>query len=330
MEQAHDGALADVSAASTTMMDVPGRRRGAFWLKVLLTAAVLAVILLNVDWVEAAARLAKANFWLLAAAFATLAVSIVLAACRWSLIAGLHGVRLSRGAAVRLTLAAQFFGQVLPSTIGADVVRSWLATRLDLPAFPVVASVIVDRLCGLVGLALLILVGLPRLLTLAGVKNGLLVAMAALLVAVGMAGAVMLLLLFGRIRLSGLAARIRDTLVGSARAIASTKGMGAVAASVVIQALAVLSVLLIAWSVDLPLGLVDGFATVPAAMLIAFIPVTVNGWGLREGAMITAMGLVGISSADALVVSVLFGAALLLAALPGSIAWLSLKHARLG
>src|SRR3546814_15130236 len=120
-------------------------------------------------WMGGVTRLAMANCCLLAAAFATRIMSIGLAACRCSLIAGLHGVKLSRAAAVGLALAAQFFGQVLPSTIGANAVRSWLATRLDLPAFPVVASVIVDRLCGLVGLALLILVGLPRLLTLSGV-----------------------------------------------------------------------------------------------------------------------------------------------------------------
>ena len=61
-----------------------------------------------------------------------------------------------------------------------SVIRGAAVPRLDLPAFPVVASVIVDRLCGLVGLALLILVGLPRLLTLSGVENGLFVAMAAI------------------------------------------------------------------------------------------------------------------------------------------------------
>jgi hypothetical protein len=326
LEQARDTALANGIAASTTIVDAASRpRRRAFWLKLLLTLAILVGILINVDWNDGRERLARADVWLLAAAFATLLLSIVLVSLRWSVIAGLHGMKLLPGTAVRVTLAAQFFGQILPSTLGADAVRSWLATRLGLPVFAVVASVIVDRICGLVGLALLILIGLPRLLALSGVESGMFVAVAALLVMAAAAGATMLLLLLMRIRLHGLAGRIRDTLEVSARAIASTKGMWAVASSIIIQAFVVLSVVLIAWSVDLPLGLADAIATVPAAMLVAVIPITINGWGLREGAMITAMGLVGVSPADALVVSVLFGTALLLAALPGSIAWLSLK-----
>jgi len=308
------------------MAEPVGRsKRWALWLKVLLTVAVFAVIFANVDWMEVGGRLEKANITVLFAAFFLLSGSIVLASLRWSIVARQHGVALSFRLGVSVTFAAHFFGQVLPSTVGADAVRSWLAMRRGLAAFPVVASVIVDRICGLVGLALLIIVGLPRLLTLSGIENSLVVAMVAVLFATGVAGAVGLLLLVRRIHLRGLAGRIQELLVGSAQALASIKGLCAVALSVVIQALVVSSVILIAWSVDLPLSLLDGLATVPAAMLIAFIPITVNGWGLREGAMITAMGLTGISSADALVVSVLFGVLLLIASLPGALAYFSLK-----
>lgn len=286
---------------------------------------MLVAILLNVDWLEAGERLSSASAWLLAAALATLSLSLVVAAFRWSLIARQHQMTLQPSRAVRLTLAAQFLGQALPSTVGVDAVRSWLAMRLGLPVLGVVASVIVDRLCGLVGLSILILVGLPRLLTLTGVESNVLVALAAVLVIAAAAGGVPLFLLMGRTRLRGSMERVRSTLVASAQAMTSTNGMWAIAWSVIIQVLVVLSVVLIAWSVELPLDLIDGFATVPAAMLVAVIPITINGWGLREGAMITAMGLAGISPAEAVVVSVLFGVILFLAALPGALAWLSFR-----
>jgi uncharacterized membrane protein YbhN (UPF0104 family) len=294
----------------------------------LLTVAVLGVILLNVDWTAALARLARTNLWMISLALAVLMASMVLAALRWSLVAGLHGLKLPPGAAIRISFAAQFLGQVLPSTIGADAVRCWLATRQSLPVFAVVASVVVDRLCGLIGLALLILISAPRLLSLAGLEKGAAVALVALLVVGGVVGTAILLGLLGSLRLRGPLARLLEVVAGSARTMASARGLGALAMSAVIQLMIVLSVLLIAWSVGLTLAIADGIAIVPPAILIAVIPVTVNGWGLREGAMITAMGLVGISPADALVISVLFGVALLVTALPGSIAWLSLRHAR--
>jgi hypothetical protein len=147
------------------------------------------------------------------------------------------------------------------------------------------------------------------------------------LVVAGVVGTAVLLALLDRVRLSGVLARFLYVIVRSGRTIASIRGLVAMAMSALIQLMIVLSVLLIAWSVGLSLAVVDGIAVVPPAILIAVIPITVNGWGLREGAMITAMGLAGVSPADALVVSVLFGVALLMAALPGAIAWLALKHA---
>lgn len=314
-------------AVEPSAIKKPAGRSGhlGLLLKVLLTIGVFAVILAIVDWSEIGKRLEKANIAALFAAVLTLVASIMLASLRWSVVAGQHGVALPFRSSLNITFAAQFFGQVLPSTVGADSVRSWLAVRQGLSVVPVVASVIVDRICGLVGLALLILFGLPQLLNLSGVENSLVVALIALLFATGVGGSVALLLLARKFRLRGVVGRIQELLVGSAQALASPKGLGAVGLSVLVQALVVLSVVLIASSVDLPLGLIDGLATVPAAMLIAFIPITVNGWGLREGAMITAMGLTGISSADALVVSVLFGVSLLVASLPGALAYFSLK-----
>lgn len=302
------------------------RRR--FLLKVALTVVVFGAIFASVDWAEIGERLESASLIALFSAVLVLIASIMLASLRWSMVAEQHGMALSLWPGLSITFAAHFFGQVLPSTVGADAVRSWLAVRQGLAASRVVASVVVDRVCGLLGLALLILFGLPQLLNLSGVQNSLVVALMALLLAAGVGGSVALLLLARRFRLRGVMGRIQELFVGSAQALASMKGLGAVGLSVVVQVLVVLSVVLIAWSVNLPFGLIDGLATVPVAMLIAFIPITVNGWGLREGAMITAMGLTGVSSADALVVSVLFGVSLLVASLPGAITYFSLRHSR--
>jgi len=61
---------------------------------------------------------------------------------------------------------------------------------------------------------------------------------------------------------------------------------------------------------------------VPPVMLIASVPISIAGWGLRESAMVAAFGFVGVAEGDAFVLSILFGLANIVASLPGGLIWL--------
>lgn len=56
---------------------------------------------------------------------------------------------------------------------------------------------------------------------------------------------------------------------------------------------------------------------VPVIFLIALIPISFAGWGVREAAAVWMFGMVGISSENAVAISVCFGLLLVLAGLPG-------------
>jgi len=49
------------------------------------------------------------------------------------------------------------------------------------------------------------------------------------------------------------------------------------------------------------------------------VPISVGGWGVREGAMVTALGLVNIAPSVALAVSIQFGLIMLVVGLPGGV-----------
>lgn len=51
------------------------------------------------------------------------------------------------------------------------------------------------------------------------------------------------------------------------------------------------------------------------------IPISIAGWGVREGAMVVGLGLVGVSSSTALSVSLLFGGVLVVVGLLGGLIW---------
>jgi len=94
-------------------------------------------------------------------ALALLAAQQLLTSIRWLVIVQQCNAELSLLRAFRLNLIAAFFNQVLPSTVGGDAVRIWLFAGGGVGWALATHSVLLDRFIGVLGLALLVLVGLP-------------------------------------------------------------------------------------------------------------------------------------------------------------------------
>ena len=60
---------------------------------------------------------------------------------------------------------------------------------------------------------------------------------------------------------------------------------------------------------------------VPAVMEIAMLPISIAGWGVREGASIVAFGTLGLPPHNALGASVAFGLIVAAVSLIGGILW---------
>jgi hypothetical protein len=60
----------------------------------------------------------------------------------------------------------------------------------------------------------------------------------------------------------------------------------------------------------------------PPVMLLVALPVSAGGWGVREGAMVAALALVGVGREPALLLSIELGLLWTLVALPGGAIWL--------
>ena len=108
------------------------------------------------------------------------------------------------------------------------------------------------------------------------------------------------------------------------RVFALREGFVAIFASALaVHLLAVLTVWLLARAIAADIPILYCLIFVPPVILISMIPISIAGWGLREGAMVVAFGFVGVPEADALVVSLLFGLTLVCIGLPGGLLWLS-------
>ena len=60
----------------------------------------------------------------------------------------------------------------------------------------------------------------------------------------------------------------------------------------------------------------------PPVLLIATVPVSIAGWGVRESSMIVAFAYAGLVQSDGLTLSILFGAASFIVGVVGGIIWI--------
>ena len=59
----------------------------------------------------------------------------------------------------------------------------------------------------------------------------------------------------------------------------------------------------------------------PFVLIFSMIPISIAGWGVREGTMVVAFGILGNSPDIALATSIAFGIVMILVSLPGGVIW---------
>ena len=260
--------------------------------------------------------------------FAVLLVmlQIPLVAMRWreilDALAALNR-RMTNTSIVAITAIGLFFSQMLPSITG-DGMRAWLIVRRGCNWPRAVTSVAIDR--G-VGVALLIALGFGILLlpsglsALGGYRDLVLTTYGALL----LAGLAVLILLPRFIPLLEHLQYLHWLLQFAARARAVVVGRKAP----VIWGLACLIhtlTIIIIWSIGRAQGLLlplpEAAVLFVVVLGVALVPISINGWGLRELAVVALLGRHGVAPEQALLFSVCFGLVLAFGSLPGAPAWL--------
>ena len=89
----------------------------------------------------------------------------------------------------------------------------------------------------------------------------------------------------------------------------------AFALSLVVHVLSVAVAWCAAQSVDAPFPFWHALLLLPPVLLIASVPISIAGWGVRESALVLAFSYAGLPRSDGLIISVLFGVVILVAGL---------------
>ncbi len=227
--------------------------------------------------------------------------------------------------AFRYGFIAAFFNQTLPSTVGGDAVRVWLLGRDHGSWRTATYSVLIDRLVGVLVLALLVIVCLPWSFALISDVTG---RVALLVVGFGSVGACLTFVAFGFLHWHWLEGwwltRQLMTAASTARRVFSSPS-GAVLIigySLLNHFMSVTAAWCLAKSVAAPLDWSQALLLVLPVLLIASIPLSIAGWGTRETAMVLAFSYAGLPESDGLIVSVLLGLTTFVAGLVGGLIWI--------
>jgi uncharacterized protein (TIRG00374 family) len=304
-------------------------------IKVVLAAAILAIIAYKLDFREILHTLLSINPYAVIAAIVIALTQPLFAAARLSAVVALYARQLPFGNSLRTTFEGMFFGQTFVSFLGGDALRIWRIRGYDLPLREAVSVVAFDRLLGIIVNHIVMLASLPWLLM--HITNHLVrVGLIGLAVAGigGIVAAILLAVVPGRL---GLFRRLPEA-VRSHRIVQSllyTSSIGRhllqpnrelVGASlmsllIALSNSAIFFVLLTGWGVELPLAIACAMI-VPAVLEIAMLPISVAGWGIREGTTIVAFGALGVSADIAFNSSVVFALVTLAVSLIGGALWL--------
>lgn len=262
--------------------------------------------------------------WLLLA-IVLLAIQLLPLSARWRQIAIACGTDLGFAGTLQINFIAAFFNQVLPSTIGGDGVRIWFAARRGAGWVNATYSVLLDRIFGVFVLALLVAACLPWTLQL--IREP--VARAVLLVlALGAIAAPLTVMLasthfhrwFRRWMITRHVAAAAEAAASVCRSFWSAAVV--LGCSIMIHLLTISAAWCCAKAVAAPVGFAHVLFLMPPVLLIATVPISIAGWGVRESSMIAAFAYAGLAESDGLTLSILFGAVSFIIGLVGGLIWI--------
>jgi len=270
------------------------------------------------------------NPWALVAALACVGALIPLLVVRWGTILAGLGRRCRFTALFPISMMSAFFGQTLPSTTGGDVMRVWLAYRAGLSGRMAFSSTLIDRIIGVLVNLLFVTAGLPWLARLVSsdiIWRVILATLALAYLAIVVAMVLDFLPLpLRRLKpvaaIVSLASDLRLVLLKPRTAIAP------LAYSVINQIGTIVVVFILAKGIGVGVSIWQLALIVPLSTLVQAVPISIAGWGIRENFYVLAFGQIGVPSPDALALSVLYGAVVLVTSLPGGLIWLARRHAK--
>ncbi|EPX77081.1 lysylphosphatidylglycerol synthase transmembrane domain-containing protein [Litoreibacter arenae] len=273
-------------------------------LKLAVSLTVLAALIWWADAKSVAEKLRGADLSWLGVALISLTAITVLMARRWQIVAQALRIELPFSRAMSEYYLAQLTNLVLPGGVVGDVGRAYRA-RQQGDLVRAAQSVAAERLIGQISMLLVMAVGFTfALLAPGGIAWPEMAWLGVLAFVVVAAGAMVLVR-----RQSSTARYVRLilNLLKKPRLVGYT---------LMIAGLLIFSFYACARATGTVIPVNDAFTLVPLILSSMLIPLSIGGWGWREGAAAGLFPLIGASASAGIATGIAYGAMMMLAALP--------------
>ncbi len=296
-------------------------------LKIMVSGGLIWFLLGSIDLGSARDRIMDASPTLIIGAMALLLIQMGFGGARWYAVVRAVHTPIPWLELTRLFYIGVFFSQALPSSVGGDPIRMYMAYKDGLPLPKSINSVMLERAVAVIALVLIVAAVQPMFLPKLAPQAHMWTVSAIGMLAVGAVAGLAFLMTLDR--LPERYARFKIVrglahLAGDTRRLFLSPGhaLHAITWGVVAQVNMSTCVYVLALGLDLDISWTDCLVLMPPVMLVTTIPISIAGWGVREGAMAWAFGLVGVSVEGATVLSLTLGVVAILISVPAGILWL--------
>lgn len=280
-----------------------GRATGGWGVRLKLAAslALLTFVLLQADLEAVLHSLLNVRPAWLVLGVGLQFIGPALIALRWQGLLSAQGIRPGWLYLYESTLVAGFFRQFLPSIVGGDVIRGYDACRAGARVGQSAMILLLDRLFGLLALAILAAVAV---LASQEVTSHFPQLRVWVFVAMAVTGGLLAVLLT-----SGGDRRLPFSVPEKLKKIGAALRLSRTSPASVLRALGLslllqVNVVTFYWVISKALGLevsyLSFYAIAPIAILVMMLPISINGIGVREGIFAFLLGLWSVKTSDAI------------------------------
>ena len=295
----------------------------AVLLKVIVSLGLITFLINQVDFKGIVNILKNVDITMIVYALILLTIQVFIATTRWQFVLKCQKIMLDYKNTLQILWSGLFFNQAMPSSVGGDVIRGYYLKKQGMTLGRATLGVLMDRLFGMVGLVFLVLASLPLLFELVDdsiARSGV------LFIALGISLA--LLFIFFTDKLPGNFSHLRVirgfySLSQEGRHCISNNynGLIIIIISILIHLISVVTVMTMAIGLGINVEWSGFLVIIPLVTLMMVVPISIAGWGVREGVMVVGFGYLGVASEAALALSILYGLLMLVVALPGGVVW---------
>ena len=292
----------------------------AFATRIGLGLAIVGFLLWHYDARPALRSLARERPLFFAAAVALYVVGQLLCAWRWQLLAAIIKLRGPLSEFLRYCFIGIFTNLFVPGLLGGDAARAFYLGRRHGNIGEAIASTVADRAYGLMGLFWL--AALAAITMNHGTLTPQVIQSTIAVGAVTVAGYLASPLIA---RLIPIAPRVIRRALGIVAPYLHKPAatLPAIILSMIFQALLAVCQYLLALGLGMNLPLSMFLLIVPISGVLAAMPVTLNGLGLRETAYLFLFGMAGVSRDEAIALGLLYFLATMIGGLFGAIAFVT-------